>query len=1033
MPHDAGLLEHSERHAGMVEVQAAHDQQDCVAKDGAACAYCGIAEAPTLVQCVNTGKFFCNGIHPGGGPAARRAGSHIVQHLVRTSYNQIRLHPENDVNQAVLQCYSCANDNIFEMGCVPAVDSATVLLLCRNCLLMPGVEDQGWDADRWEPLVQDRALVPWLAAQPTEAAFNDAEPIPAAQIAALERQWQSRPDSTLQEVTSEERQEVLAPMQLSYDTPAEYAGTLAALVREEMADARLLCESSRRTDLFVRWAVAPDTADLSISFRWPMSHHMTLAAGDRMIVTLPVGRSAAAPDGWAAKGEIARMDAGELTVMLAHKARVLPDGSVALAGGRGAPVPLDVTSGFTAYPSFNDTSFMRQLNALESFRRQKSMSAELRNALLGKMPAMAEHDKHVKAAQLRVPGLPELNRSQELALRAALTRPLTLIQGPPGTGKTLTSAALVYHLQRQSGGQVLVAASSNVAVDALTAKVSATGLKVVRLMAKSRQDSSSIVAHLALHNIIDELLKVPGYDDAALASGAGHIPWSTCVASRAIGDVAGGVLARLHAARVTRRLAPRELDQYRELMLFLQRTLLQKADVVCVTCVGAADQALRGMKFSTVLLDEATQAAEPEALIPITLGASKLVMVGDHCQLGPMVLSKRAAAAGLTQSLFERWIRLGQRPLRLTVQYRMHPALAEFPSNTFYDGALQNGVTVAERTATLPPLDWPVPGKPQMFINVPGAEETSASGTSYLNRSEAMVVERAVVALLRAGVMPHDIGVITPYDGQRAFVVSLLSRHCPVVDVDGGLEVASVDSFQGREKEYIVLSCVRANSHHELGFVVDPRRLNVSLTRARCGLVIVGEPRLLARDPLWHALLTHYLSHGLLVEGPLNALRASRVKLPAPRQRKANLGIAHPEIDEAPAEPGQAAGAATAAAGVNAAQLDASVGVPEPAAVPGAGGTAVDAFSFLGVGADALGGGSSISLNEAVIAALSGAGGQPAADDDVASQAPSMAVRASAGGKPKHDPKKKHKKSGSKPHKRSGRAKAAPTSLQEKS
>ena len=80
-------------------------------------------------------------------------------------------------------------------------------------------------------------------------------------------------------------------------------------------------------------------------------------------------------------------------------------------------------------------------------------------------------------------------------------------------------------------------------------------------------------------------------------------------------------------------------------------------------------------------------------MVPVVLGAKQLILVGDHCQLGPVVMCKKAARAGLSQSLFERLVVLGIRPIRLQVQYRMHPALSAFPSNTFYDGSLQNGVT----------------------------------------------------------------------------------------------------------------------------------------------------------------------------------------------------------------------------------------------------------------------------------------------------------------------------------------------------
>lgn len=158
----------------------------------------------------------------------------------------------------------------------------------------------------------------------------------------------------------------------------------------------------------------------------------------------------------------------------------------------------------------------------------------------------------------------------------------------------------------------------------------------------------------------------------------------------------------------------------------------QNADVICCTCVGAGDPRLAKMQFRSILIDESTQATEPECMVPVVLGAKQvrapsvevhlnhalfnvhshlsvftsslfsflprfisqqLILVGDHCQLGPVVMCKKAAKAGLSQSLFERLVVLGIRPIRLQVQYRMHPALSAFPSNIFYEGSLQNGVT----------------------------------------------------------------------------------------------------------------------------------------------------------------------------------------------------------------------------------------------------------------------------------------------------------------------------------------------------
>ena len=325
--------------------------------------------------------------------------------------------------------------------------------------------------------------------------------------------------------------------------------------------------------------------------------------------------------------------------------------------------------------------------------------------------------------------------------------------------------------------------------------------------------------------------------------------------------------------------------RYRSMRRIIEKELLQSADVICCTCAGAGDTRLKRFRFRQVLVDEATQAAEPECLIPIVNGAKQVVLVGDHCQLGPVVMCKKAANAGLAQSMFERLVMLGVRPIRLQVQYRMHPCLSEFPSYTFYEGTLQNGVTLAERT--LPEVDfpWPVPKRPMFFYICTTAEEIGGSGTSYLNRGEASMCEKIVTQFLRGGVNPKQIGVITPYEGQRSYITTYMARHGSLrQSLYASVEVASVDAFQGREKDFIVVSCVRSNEHQGIGFLKDPRRMNVALTRARYGVVVLGNPRVLAKQQLWNNLLTHFKDRDCLVEGPLSNLKHSMMKFPAPRK-----------------------------------------------------------------------------------------------------------------------------------------------------
>lgn len=115
-------------------------------------------------------------------------------------------------------------------------------------------------------------------------------------------------------------------------------------------------------------------------------------------------------------------------------------------------------------------------------------------------------------------------------------------------------------------------------------------------------------------------------------------------------------------------------------------------------------------------------------------------------------------------------------------------------------------------------------------------------------RTEASNVEKIVTKFFKSGVVPGQIGVVTPYEGQRSYIVNYMQFNGSLKkDLYKEIEVASVDAFQGREKDYIILSCVRSNEHQGIGFLNDPRRLNVALTRAKYGVVILGNPKVLSK------------------------------------------------------------------------------------------------------------------------------------------------------------------------------------------
>ncbi|XP_057476213.1 regulator of nonsense transcripts 1 homolog isoform X1 [Actinidia eriantha] len=800
-----------------------------------ACRYCGVTNPACVVRCnvPSCRKWFCNS-------RGNTSGSHIVNHLVRAKHKEVCLHKDSPLGETILECYNCGCRNVFLLGFISAKTDSVVVLLCREpCLNVNALKDMNWDLSQWCPLIDDRCFLQWLVKVPSEQEQLRARQISAQQINKVEELWKTNPDATLEDLEKPGVDDEPQPVALKYEDAYQYQNVFAPLIKLEADYDKMMKESQSKDNLTIRWDIGLNKKRIAYFVFPKEDNELRLVPGDEL--RLRYSGDAAHP-AWQTVGHVIKLTAQE---------------EVALELRASQGVPVDVNYGFSVDFVWKSTSFDRMQGAMKTFAvDETSVSGYIYHHLLG-------HEVEVQMVRNTLPrrfgaaGLPELNASQIFAVKSVLQKPVSLIQGPPGTGKTVTSAAIVYHMAKQGQGQVLVCAPSNVAVDQLAEKISATGLKVVRISAKSREAVSSPVEHLTLHYQVRHL-------DTSEKSELHKL--------QQLKDEQG-------------ELSSSDEKKYKALKRATEREISQSADVICCTCVGAGDPRLANFRFRQVLIDESTQSTEPECLIPLVLGAKQVVLVGDHCQLGPVIMCKKAARAGLAQSLFERLVLLGVKPIRLQVQYRMHPSLSEFPSNSFYEGTLQNGVTINERQSPGTDFPWPVPNRPMFFYVQMGQEEISASGTSYLNRTEASNVEKIVTTFLKSGVVPSQIGVITPYEGQRAYIVNYMSRNGALrQQLYKEIEVASVDSFQGREKDYIILSCVRSNEHQGIGFLNDPRRLNVALTRARYGIVILGNPKVLSKQQLWNGLLTHYKEHECLVEGPLNNLKQSMVQFQKPKK-----------------------------------------------------------------------------------------------------------------------------------------------------
>lgn len=483
---------------------------------------------------------------------------------------------------------------------------------------------------------------------------------------------------------------------------------------------------------------------------------------------------------------------------------------------------------------YNETTFREMDFALQRLlKAEASRLCELRDVLFGYAePQFNPIDPNISYANL--------NEVQNKAVQhIAAARDMAIIHGPPGTGKTTTLVQAILHTLKQED-QVLVATASNTAVDLLTEKLCAAGVKVLRMGHPARINET-----LLEHTLDGQMSMHPDYKRLQnFRKEAHNYRREARKYKRTFGD------EQRQERKMMLEQAKLLLDHAKMTERYIVQHLIEKAQVICCTLVGASSMELKGKQFKTVFIDEASQAMLPATFIPITK-AQKVVFAGDHCQLPPTVKATEAQQKGLAVSLFERCIEHHpQAAVMLQVQYRMNEKIMQFSSNEFYDGKLQAAASVRShllgdarmQTILSTPLD---------FIDTAGCgfeEKLNGNTQSLSNEPEAKLLldyltkiyERLEIECTHT-VWELTVGIISPYKQQVMLMKEMLKNYSLLMRYGTQISVNTIDGFQGQERDIVAISLVRSNERNEIGFLKDLRRMNVALTRARKKLVVVGD------------------------------------------------------------------------------------------------------------------------------------------------------------------------------------------------